>query len=199
MSTVDDLDKWYKAVFAGKVIKPESLKKAHTSYVLNDGKETGYGYGWFVGNRFDKPTIEHGGGINGSLTKDLYFPEDDLFIAVFSNNTAFPPDPLAAKLAALVLDIDTSKKEIILSEDQLKKFVGEYELMEGFIITITLEDGQLMAQPTGQSKNPIFPESENKFFLKIVEAQLEFNLEGDRVTSVTLYQGPAKLEGKKVK
>ncbi len=199
MSTVEDLDIWYKAVFDYRVVSKESLAKAHTSYVLNNGKETGYGYGWFIGNRFDKPTIEHGGGINGSLTKDLYFPEDDLFVAVFSNCTCFPPDPLAASLAALVLNVDTAKKEITLSESQLEQFVGDYELMPGFVLSITLEDGQLMAQATGQSKNPIFPESENKFFLKVVEAQLEFIKEGDKVVSVILYQGPAKLEGKKVK
>jgi len=198
LSTVEDLDKWYRAVFAGEVVKPESLKKAHTPYVLNNGKETGYGYGWFLGKRLDRRTIEHGGGINGSLTKDLYFPEDDLFIAVFSNSTSFPPDPLTIKLAALVLDVDTTKKEINLSEEQLKKYIGEYQFGEGFVLSITLEDGQLMAQATGQSKNPIFPESENKFFLKVVDAQLEFISEGGTVDRVILYQGPATLEGKKV-
>jgi len=198
LSTVEDLDKWYRAVFAGEVVKPESLKKAHTPYVLNNGKETGYGYGWFLGKRLDRRTIEHGGGINGSLTKDLYFPEDDLFIAVFSNSTSFPPDPLTIKLAALVLDVDATKKEINLSEEQLKKYIGEYQFGEGFVLSITLEDGQLMAQATGQSKNPIFPESENKFFLKVVDAQLEFISEGGTVDRVILYQGPATLEGKKV-
>ncbi len=78
MSTVSDLSKWYEAVFSYLVIKEESLKLAHTAFELNNGKSTGYGYGWFIGNRLDRPTIEHGGGINGSLTKDLYFPEDDV-------------------------------------------------------------------------------------------------------------------------
>lgn len=66
MSTVSDLSKWYEAVFSYKVIKEESLKLAHTAFELNNGKSTGYGYGWFIGNRLDRPTIVHGGGINGS-------------------------------------------------------------------------------------------------------------------------------------
>ncbi|MCK5820506.1 MAG: serine hydrolase [Bacteroidales bacterium] len=198
MSTVSDLSKWYEAVFSYKVIKEESLKMAHTAYELNNGKSTGYGYGWIIGNRLDRRTIEHGGGINGSLTKDLYFPEDDLFIVVFSNCTCFPPDPLALKLGAIVLDVDTSRKEISLSNKQLKRLLGEYELMEGFVLTVTLKDNQLMIQATGQGISPVFPESEFKFFSKLVDAQIEFVMEGEVASSLILYQGGASLEGKKI-
>lgn len=128
MSTVSDLSIWYDAVFSNEVVNEESLKKAHTPFIFNNGNPAGYGYGWFLGKRLERATIEHGGGINGSLTKDLYFPEDDLFIAVFSNCTCFPPDPLALKLAAIVLDVDTSKKEVSLTKKQLERLVGEYEL-----------------------------------------------------------------------
>ncbi len=199
MSTVGDLDRWYRAVFAGKVVKPESLKKAHTSFVLNNGSETGYGYGWFLGKRLERKTIEHGGGINGSLTKDLFFPEDDLFVAVFSNNTAFPPDPLALKLAAVVLNVDTSKKAITLPASHLKKLVGTYEFEPGFNIEVSLDSDQLMVQATGQSKIPVFPESETKFFLKVAEVDLEFVMSGDEASGLILYQSGAKLIGEKVK
>ena len=199
MSTVSDLSIWYQAVFEHKVVSKESLKLAHTTFKLNDGKPTGYGYGWFLGKRLDRATIEHGGGINGSLTKDLYFPEDDLFIAVFSNCTCFPPDPLALELAAIVLDVDTSKKVVTLSKQQLKRLVGDYELRPGFVLSITLDGDQLMAQATGQGINPIFPKSETRFFLKVIEAELEFAIDGESTSSVTLLQGPAKLEGKRIK
>ena len=41
-------------------------------------------------------------------------------------------------------------------------------------MTITLDGDHLMAQLTGQGRNQIFPESETMFFLKVVDAQLEF-------------------------
>ncbi|MEA1876804.1 MAG: serine hydrolase [Bacteroidota bacterium] len=198
MSTVYDLSKWYEAVFSYQVIKEESLKLAHTAFELNNGKSTGYGYGWFIGNRLDRQTIEHGGGINGSLTKDLYFLEDDLFIAVFSNCTCFPPDPLALKLGARVLDVDTSRKEIPLTDEQMKRFIGEYELMEGFVLTVTLKDNQLMIQATGQGISPVFPESEYLFFSKLVDAQIEFVMEDDVASSLILFQSGARIEGKKI-
>jgi hypothetical protein len=81
----------------------------------------------------------------------------------------------------------------------LNRYVGVYELQPGFAITVTLEGDQLMARATGQSKFPIFPISETRFFLKVVEAEIEFNLAGDgAVESLTLFQGGQELTGKKL-
>ena len=90
--------------------------------------------------------------------------------------------------------------EFKVDQSILGGYVGEYELAPNFIITITLEEGKLMAQATGQSKNEIFPESPTKFFLKVVDAQIEFFKGTDnRVTHLVLYQGGEKVEGKKIK
>ena len=53
-------------------------------------------------------------------------------------------------------------------------YVGVYELAPGFEMTVTLEDGQLHVQATGQPRFPVFAESETKFFLKVVDAQVTF-------------------------
>jgi hypothetical protein len=45
-------------------------------------------------------------------------------------------------------------------------------------------------QLTGQPRFPVFAESETRFFLKVVDAQIEFaNDDKGAVTSVTLHQG----------
>jgi CubicO group peptidase (beta-lactamase class C family) len=56
----------------------------------------------------------------------------------------------------------------------LATYVGVYELTPTLSIAITLENGQLMEQATDERKFPIFPESPSKFFLKVVDGQLEF-------------------------
>jgi hypothetical protein len=68
------------------------------------------------------------------------------------------------------------------------KYLGKYEIQPGFILEILLEDSQLYAHPTGQQKMQLFAYEENKFFLKTVVAQLEFNFEEDEVVSLTLHQ-----------
>jgi CubicO group peptidase (beta-lactamase class C family) len=90
-------------------------------------------------------------------------------------------------------------EEITLPPEVLDRYVGRYELEPGFILTVTREDSQLMTQATGQPKVPVYPESETKFFLKIVDAQIEFHLdETGKADSLTLYQGGQVLEAARI-
>ena len=65
-----------------------------------------------------------------------------------------------------------------------------------FSIAITLENGQLMSQATNQQKLPLFAESETMFFLKLVDAQIEFvkNEKGE-VTNLVLHQNGRDVKG----
>ena len=56
----------------------------------------------------------------------------------------------------------------------LAQYVGRYQIGPDFILAVTLEGGQLMTQATGQNKLEVFAESETRFFLKAVDAQLTF-------------------------
>jgi len=89
-------------------------------------------------------------------------------------------------------------KEVAVSPAILQKYVGKYQLAPTFEIAITLEEGRLISQATNQPKVPIFPESETKFFLRAVEAQLEFfkNDKGE-VTHLVLHQNGRDVQGMK--
>jgi CubicO group peptidase (beta-lactamase class C family) len=63
----------------------------------------------------------------------------------------------------------------------LERYVGTYMATPTFGVTYTLEGDQLFAQATGQKKFPLFPESESKFFMKVVDAEIEFHT-GDKGT-----------------
>ena len=90
-------------------------------------------------------------------------------------------------------------QDLSLPVETLDKYVGKYELVPGFIIAIEQKDGRLMAQATGQPQIEIFAESEVRFFYKVVDAQIEFNLDpAGQVESLTLYQGGAEQRAKKV-
>jgi hypothetical protein len=56
------------------------------------------------------------------------------------------------------------RTEINVAEEILETYVGEYELTPETSVVITLEDGRLHAQPTGQPKLALFAESEDMFF-----------------------------------
>jgi hypothetical protein len=58
------------------------------------------------------------------------------------------------------------------------------------VLAVTREGDRLLAQPTGQSKAELFPESETKFFLKVVDAKVTFvKDESGKVTHLILNQG----------
>jgi CubicO group peptidase (beta-lactamase class C family) len=92
------------------------------------------------------------------------------------------------------------RMEIAVSESVLRGYVGEYQLTPQLSITITLEDGRLQAQPTGQSKVALYAEATDKFFLRVVNAQVTFaRAPSGEVAGLVLHQGGRDQPGRKVR
>ena len=92
------------------------------------------------------------------------------------------------------------EQEITVSADILEDYVGEYEYRAGMILTVSLEEGELFAQMTGQPRFGIFARSDTEFFWKVVEASVEFvRDESGAVEKVIHHQGPAVLHAPKIK
>jgi CubicO group peptidase (beta-lactamase class C family) len=82
----------------------------------------------------------------------------------------------------------------------LKQYLGTYELQPGFEIEVTSAGSQLFAQATGQARFELFASKPGSFFLKVVEASIDFNKDTNgKITSLTLHQGGRDMEGKKIK
>ena len=300
ISTVDDLAKWDRALTTDALLTQASRDRMFTPYKLSTGKSVAYGYGWGVADFLGRRLIQHGGGIFGFVTAELRVPEERLFVAILSNNTAgeASPDELGMRIVAKALGqaledrksveldaktldeyvgvyrfdeqttrtitregsklfaqrsggdkseilaaarddffykdvfarlrfqrdaqgkvtgveftppagenvmgtktsepLPAEKKAIKLDPAIYDAYVGEYELAPTFSITITREGDQIFAQATGQPKFEIFPESETKFFLKVVDAQIEFVKGADgKVTNLVLHQGGRDMPGKR--
>ncbi|MFK7749134.1 MAG: serine hydrolase [Kordia sp.] len=92
------------------------------------------------------------------------------------------------------------KKEMKLSPEVLKQYVGTYQLAPNLQVEVTVEGDKLFAQPTNQSKVELFAEAEHKFFLKVVVATITFEM--DETTklpvSLTLDQGGNQMNAKKI-
>ena len=68
-------------------------------------------------------------------------------------------------------------------------YVGRYQLAPTVVMTITRKDRQLFTQLTGQPAFEVFPESPTEYFLKVVDAQLTFEVDGQgKTTAVVLHQ-----------
>ncbi|HEX6315683.1 MAG TPA: serine hydrolase [Gemmatimonadaceae bacterium] len=92
------------------------------------------------------------------------------------------------------------RTEITVADSILRSYVGEYQLTPQLSLTITLDDGRLQAQPTGQSKATLFAEAPDKFFLRVVNAQVTFTrASSGEVTGLVLHQGGRDQPGRKVR
>lgn len=102
-------------------------------------------------------------------------------------------------LKKLGVNTDDLIKEVIVPDALLETYVGKYELMPAFILTVTKEGSQLKGQATGQPILDLFPKSIETFYLKEVQAQLTFNKgENGQIESLTLVQGGQEIIGKKL-
>ncbi len=197
-STVEDLFLWDQALYTEKLVKKETIEKIMTVFLDN------YAYGWMLTKYKEHKKFFHGGGIEGFNTVINRFTDDEICIIILKNVDNYQLFN-ANKMATAIMfgekfDLPTEHKMIAVNKSIYKTLVGEYELEPGFILSITTDGINIYSQATGQDKFEIYPEKENFYFLKIVDAQLEFNKDDKgNITSLTLYQGGAKMPAKKIK
>jgi hypothetical protein len=82
-----------------------------------------------------------------------------------------------------------ARPEVSVDLPTLDRYVGKYQLRSYFVLTVTREGSQLYAQITGQPKLPVYAEAPNKFFWKVVDAEMTFAVSGSGpAASATLHQ-----------
>lgn len=196
--SVKDLYAWHQALQKGQFLTAASWQQVYTPFHAK------YAFGWQVDSLYGKPVAEHGGGIFGYTSIIKRFPKDDVAIVVLSNNSSTKSQELATRLAALVFQqpVEWPVKKVFVQvpEEKLKPYAGDYELMPNFVITISIENGKLMGQPTGQSKTELLPENENKFYVEPADADVTFVKDASgTVTALKLTQRGRTQEAKKIK
>lgn len=196
LTTVEDLTKWHENFYANKLGKKDQklIDKMVTVGKLSNGKDTNYACGLTLDEVAGEKRVQHGGNWLGYNAMTARFPSKHLSVFTLGNDGTNLSNPLNKKIAELYLgkqaETAAARKEIEVSEDVLKSYPGIYALPDGRTATVTLDGKQLSIQVTGQPKFPVFPEAENKFFLKVVDAQFEFTKDDSgKVTGAKIYQG----------
>lgn len=166
-SGVDDLFKWYRALSGGQVISKANLEKAQTSYRLKNGRLTGYGYGWAIGNVQGSPVIKHVGIINGFVTAVVYQPAEKLFVTILANYENAPDaDMLTSRILAILMHKPYNYREMPMPPIELKSFQGVYTLDDGARKIICYQDGRLIYYSAGGLKERLIPFEKNSFYIE---------------------------------
>lgn len=168
-STVGDLYKYYNGLQSYKIANKESLKKASTPFKNN------YGYGWTISSYEGREIVSHGGGAAGYRSNFARVPQEDICIVLLDNTENGEMELLTRKL----LDVMYMKpykipSEIKIDKSVLEKYVGYYHADLPLTLHISIEDGRLTAEPTGQPKSTLLAQSKNYFYSLEADAYVEF-------------------------
>lgn len=159
---------------------------------------------WHILKKFDTVMVWHNGGTGGYHSFIGFDPKARKGVVVLSNSTNDIDDIgrhlLESKYPLAKFEAPKEHKAIKLEAKVLDAYVGEYQVVPGFGLTVSREGDQLFAQATGQGKFELFAETETDFFLKVVDAQITF-VKDDKgqVTHLVLHQNGVNQPAKKIK
>jgi CubicO group peptidase (beta-lactamase class C family) len=207
-STTEDLLLWDRALYADKLLSRKSLDEMFTPFKeMRPGKS--YAYGWWTSQKFGRQEIAHGGNLAGFITYIARFPSERVTVIVLSNNGRGSSGKITNVLSAIIFgapyEIPKEREAISVASSVLDKYVGEYQFQyPPASVTITNENGKLMAKRDAEPKAETFAESETKFFLKTEDIQYTFVRDANgAVTGLIVDQGDGTvyeyLVGQKIK
>lgn len=211
LSTTEDLLKWQNALLSNTLLKASSIKQAMTPTLLNSGKRVPYGYGFRFSKLGNSPVIAHTGSTKGFTSIALFLPKEKLYITALTNCNCKNVNNVAKQVAELFVNLPDDKitevennqperKSIDVPSEILSDYTGTYEVKPNVNLTIGLDNtNQLYLLAPGQTKKvELFAETQNHFFVKIVDAEITFNTnEKGKVISLTMNQSGRKITAKK--
>jgi CubicO group peptidase (beta-lactamase class C family) len=135
------------------------------------------GLGWHIAR--DGITRWHNGMTGGYHCWLSVVPDHGIGVVVLANTATMRITEFGEQVTRIAFGIDVKppKRHSVVDVDKgvLEKYAGVYRMAPQFALTVTVEDGKLMVQATGQPKLPVFAESQTKFFYKVVDAQITFH------------------------
>jgi len=185
------------------IIEVQQSLAGKTNHVLNTGMTVAmlapgknrWGLGVETGGSEEKPYFTHGGVNEGFQSLFVAYEKGGDGAIVMTNAVG------GMKIAQEVMrsiateygwpDFQPAVHTLAkVDRGVLEKYVGTYQATPTFSVAYTLEGDQLFVQASGQKKFPIFPESESKFFMKVVDAEIEFHINDQgKVDYLVLHQG----------
>lgn len=187
-STVDDLLAWEQALFSDKVVSAAS----RAAMTTDQGDK--YGFGLLIDDLGGHKNIWHNGGINGFSTHMVDFQDDGLTVIALANLESARSTRLATEIARIWLGLPAppppaTLAPVTVAPAVLDRYVGVYELMPGFNITITRTDAGLTAQATGQGAFVLTATSDTEFHFQEAGIRIVFPAGDGPAQSLTLFQG----------
>jgi CubicO group peptidase (beta-lactamase class C family) len=193
-TTAPDLARWLDNFREPKVGGRRAIERLQEQAVLADGTKIHYALGLEIGNHRGLKTISHGGADAGYRSFVVWFPEQELGVAVLSGLASYNCGGTAYKVADAVLGdklgpeakpspapaaAQTNRHYVKLDSRIFKQFAGAYKLDAGQTANFFEKEGRFMAEAPGQEASEIHPLGTNRFWVDTLPGELEFTAQKD--------------------
>lgn len=203
-STVNDMLK-YLAANLDSTSKPlgSTLAMTHGTRRPTTSPQMTIGLAWHILKAPGGGTIVWHNGGTGGYRSFMGFDLAKRAGVVVLTNSAIGADDVGFHLIDSLFPLSkppAQPKEVAIDPAVLPPYAGVYQLAPTFSLTVTVNDGALWVEPTGQSKIRVFPSSEREFFVKGQDVRVTF-VKGDdgQVTGLVLHQAGGDAPAKKVR
>ncbi len=167
-----------------KVGGPQAIARLQEQAVLSSGEKVDYALGLSIGKFRGLRTISHGGADAAYRSYVVWFPDQQLGVAVVSNLATFNTGGIANHVAEVYLEQKmtappeppkpVARQYIKLDPGALDQYAGAYLLSDIGLVTIQVKDGRLMGAPQGQSSLELKPIAPNRFYVEQLNSRVEF-------------------------
>ncbi len=145
--------------------------------------------GWFVENKHADELVWKDGNTGGYSSFFGYSTRTGRAVVLLANAASgITTRRIGWHLLNPEYPLPILHRQVAISADKLTVLAGRYALSPRFVLTVTPRDGRLMVQATHQPELEVFPESDTRFFYRIIDAQLTFELGADGLPAAV---GPA--------
>lgn len=146
--------------------------------------------GWFVSTAFNDELVTKSGDTGGFSTFIGFSMRTGIAAVLLANSDNWwTTAALGAHFIDAKVPLPTLYRQVPIDPKLLGAYVGRYTLTPRFVLTVTAADGHLMVQATGQTRHEVFPESDTRFFYRVVDAQIAFERAPDgTVSALVLHQ-----------
>lgn len=166
VGTPRDLARWADALHHGKVLNAGYYVRMIAPTNLNDGSTVPYAFGLENGVLRGHATIGHGGGIFGFTTDSLYVPDQDLFVAIFTNSDSpqTPVETATRRLAAMAVGSPfPTFKKVAFDPKKVAPLLGVYKFKD-VSRQFAMRHGKLFTKRSDGPEAEAFYAGQGKFF-----------------------------------
>ena len=144
--------------------------------------------GWHVVTVNGNDVVFSNGQTEGYRAFIGFSPKNRAGVVVLSNS-ADTIDDIGGHLLNRDIALRTLYREVEVKSSVFDNYLGRYEVSEKFSLTVTRDGNHLYIQVFGQPRAELFARGDDQFFLRVVDAQVDFHTDGSgRASSVTLTQ-----------